>query len=1107
MKIWNKIPSFSDDLPIVYIVPGEKVEGKWGKKISGEALDMAVHVDKFKISLPVLDDKANYVLLVDQFEGITAGEINRQLWDQGITDINLLTADKEWPEMEAVVVDEGDEKAKPLESLTMEELVKKARALQHPVGGTKEDLIARIRSGVFDMPGHVYNTATGRWMKASSAAAKAIASEKAMREAIEPQKFFPLPYESYNWRDPARLEDGWVLPNSREFPSFIRKWLAKGLKKGSGGGSGGGVAGGGGAAGVGGGKEEMLHSTPGDEEGDELFEHQRIVKRYLHPSTPYRGLLVYHGLGGGKTRTAIEVAEDFRACGYHIIIFTPASLQANFRQEIRLWGRSDLRAGPSYSMTSAQLMEYNAKVDKWYHFINYNGVPIKRLRELGIYYDAKTNIYYPPKNCLIIMEEVHNLIHNMNSETSEKGKLMLEILRRADNCKFLAMSGTPMIDSPIELVILFNLLRGPMLDRTGNRLSFFPQDEEIFRSHFVSSTPQGDLSMNSSKIGQFKRRIMGMVSYLPGGVEKVKRSLYPEILPKDAPELVLCPMEEHQLQVYTDLRAIEEAKDRMSRSRRIDNEMDNMKPTFRIQSRKAGNYVFPPGIPRPTKGYVLSDEAIRRFSLAPKIVFDFSQWKEKQMKAMMRVVTSSRGTAAVNNPDELGDEDREDWLEIATQINQSRSPTEMIRYLEQFLAMRLAALQRYTDWLATLQDLMSGDVEGWASYTLSTRRGTMTEAEAIEYALGRLRDEKTHFDPKNLKHYSHKMLKMWQDLWSSPKPALVYSNFKTLEGVGIFAILLEHMGYKRFDMREWAHAEDPSHIPDAPRYALFTGDTGGSSAVDERSYILQVFNHPSNQVGMPVKGWPTDPKVGVSGNRGGKIQIILGTSAVAEGLNIFGIRLVQAMEPHWNRVRIDQVMGRARRPKSHTHLSVEERTVQAKMYMSVSPKMMDDIVKWRKEMADGTINHIEFSERTRDMTDLYIDNVAVRKKHLADQLLKLVQEASIDCHINMEGGRCMDFRESDYGRMSYYPNYLEDMIDGDYMLSAGEKYVPFKPPGTDTRFYNVDGTAKFYYRQSDADDRKTRIQLFTKDGGGHYVKTKYLFEITPSGGVKLSRAD
>ena len=44
--------------------------------------------------------------------------------------------------------------------------------------------------------------------------------------------------------------------------------------------------------------------------GRELFPYQKLVRDYLLVETPYRGLLLYHGLGSGKTCASIAVAES-----------------------------------------------------------------------------------------------------------------------------------------------------------------------------------------------------------------------------------------------------------------------------------------------------------------------------------------------------------------------------------------------------------------------------------------------------------------------------------------------------------------------------------------------------------------------------------------------------------------------------------------------------------------------------------------------------------------------------------------------------------------------------------------------------------------------------
>ena len=62
------------------------------------------------------------------------------------------------------------------------------------------------------------------------------------------------------------------------------------------------------------------------------------------------------------------------------------------------------------------------------------------------------------------------------------------------------------------------------------------------------------------------------------------------------------------------------------------------------------------------------------------------------------------------------------------------------------------------------------------------------------------------------------------------------------------------------------------------------------------------------------------------------------SSAGAEGISLTCVRQVHILEPFWNYVRIDQVLGRAIRMKSHLDLPKEDRNVEQYLYLSVLPK-------------------------------------------------------------------------------------------------------------------------------------------------------------------------
>ena len=71
----------------------------------------------------------------------------------------------------------------------------------------------------------------------------------------------------------------------------------------------------------------------------EMYEYQKFVREYMRQASPYRGLLVYHGLGSGKTCSAIAAAEAIYAVNKkRIIVMTPYSLRDNFIREVGFCG-------------------------------------------------------------------------------------------------------------------------------------------------------------------------------------------------------------------------------------------------------------------------------------------------------------------------------------------------------------------------------------------------------------------------------------------------------------------------------------------------------------------------------------------------------------------------------------------------------------------------------------------------------------------------------------------------------------------------------------------------------------------------------------------------
>jgi SNF2 family DNA or RNA helicase len=106
----------------------------------------------------------------------------------------------------------------------------------------------------------------------------------------------------------------------------------------------------------------------------------------------------------------------------------------------------------------------------------------------------------------------------------------------------------------------------------------------------------------------------------------------------------------------------------------------------------------------------------------------------------------------------------------------------------------------------------------------------------------------------------------------------------------------------------------------------------------------------------------------------GRIKHLLISGAGAEGLDLKGTKLLQVLEPHWNDPRIDQVIGRAVRFQSHSHLPEKERVVQIQKFVALPRK-------------HGFI----FKERDSG-SDEYLSMMSKQKSNLSNAFLNALKE-------------------------------------------------------------------------------------------------------------------
>jgi superfamily II DNA or RNA helicase len=82
---------------------------------------------------------------------------------------------------------------------------------------------------------------------------------------------------------------------------------------------------------------------------------------------------------------------------------------------------------------------------------------------------------------------------------------------------------------------------------------------------------------------------------------------------------------------------------------------------------------------------------------------------------------------------------------------------------------------------------------------------------------------------------------------------------------------------------------------------------------------------------------PVQRKKIVDRYNNGETDVLLISSAAAEGVDLHKTRQIHVMEPHWNDPKIRQVIGRTARYKSHAELPISQRKVDVYRWISTIP--------------------------------------------------------------------------------------------------------------------------------------------------------------------------
>lgn len=823
----------------------------------------------------------------------------------------------------------------------------------------------------------------------------------------------------------------WVLPNRANFVNFIDKSFKYSTNK----------------------QLAKADCTSVKADSVALFPYQQFIKDYIQFSSPYRGLLLYHGLGTGKSCSSIAAAEIL-ANHMNVVIMLPASLRDNYLNEIKKCGKryyntkqhwvfipmdavdeeiirvSSIPADvvkrnkglwvslpekePNYDKMPSNVQEMivyqiDNMINNSFEFINYNG--LKRASVEALVKKANGN---PFDNKCVIVDEIHNFISTVNN-SSEIGKALYKLMMNSKNSKFILLSGTPIINYPHEIAILVNLLTGPrkIYDLKAKKDSDF--DIEA-----IKQLLKANKYIDSFEIDANGRRII--ISFLPEGFANTletkvsreefvrnKTDVYHLMTNEKRIETIMSELKEINVHISLKWSTKEvltlPPKEEDFNQYFVDVNNVSVKNPIMFMRRILGTVSYYSTYSEDLYPSVSTEEVELEMN-----DYQFSKYEKARGEERIKEKRSNKF-----KKNGLFDSMGQVYRFYSRALCNFSFPEGIDRPFPSKLSQIRKEVDLIEDDDDEKEDDVIGDEEKEKGHDVSKQY-----IKLLNSAMEKLVNSGALYS-EEIGKYSPKFKYIYDKINEQNGTVLVYSQFRTVEGLGIFAKCLEANGFAEFKIKmingNW-DIDIPEDDYKKPKYITFTGSN------EETRLLLKVFNSDLDNIPSSIR--EKLYLLGGSNNiRGSIIKVLMITKSGAEGISLKNVREVHVMEPYWNHIRIDQVIGRAVRTCSHIDLPKNERNVKVYIYcMKASQKQLEN----------------SFSVRSGDKghtSDQHIYLMAKKKATIINQFLDLMKKASVDCAINAKQHgnlRCFSFPVNiEEDKIIYKLNIETEEYDNQYM--------------------------------------------------------------------------
>jgi hypothetical protein len=243
---------------------------------------------------------------------------------------------------------------------------------------------------------------------------------------------------------------------------------------------------------------------------------QDFARHYFTPSSPYKGIMLYHSVGSGKLCSGIAVASSsFDKEDYTLLWVTRHTLKADFWKNMigqicNIATREKVMSG-EIDMPSLKASKRSVIGPNWIEPISYKQFT-NLLKRNNKYFDMmveRNGEEDPLRKTLLIIDECHKLYtaNGAKSESPDMEEFQKWIqnsyaVSGKDSVRVVLMSGTPYTDDAMELIKLFNLLR--------EEYDQLPEDFSEFAEEYLDDAGK----FTKKGLASYQDAISGYVSYL-----------------------------------------------------------------------------------------------------------------------------------------------------------------------------------------------------------------------------------------------------------------------------------------------------------------------------------------------------------------------------------------------------------------------------------------------------------------------------------------------------------------------------------------------------------------------------------------------------------------